>query len=190
VVQFWQHNYIWVGSPTILSISGPTYVEVNTSFGQSYYAQNISGSPTSYDWKLNNGTNYVVNCDDYAKIYFTYEGSFSVSARGTNSCGDGAWVYLNNIWAYNYSPSPAYPNPTSNVVNIEVGKSSSAKSQGSSLTYDVRLYDGQGNLLRNANSKGGTIQFNVSNLPNGVYYLHLFDGVSNMPEIHQIIVEH
>ena len=34
------------------------------------------------------------------------------------------------------------------------------------------------------------MMFNVSALPNGVYYLHIYDGVNNTPEIQQIMVEH
>lgn len=56
-------------------------------------------------------------------------------------------------------------------------------------TYDIRLYDGQGNLLRQTSAKDGTVQFNVSNLPDGIYYLHIYDGVSANPEIHQVVVE-
>ena len=54
----------------------------------------------------------------------------------------------------------------------------------------VRLYDGQGNQLRQQTAKGGTVQFNVSNLPYGIYYLHIYDGVNSKPEIQQIMVEH
>ena len=56
--------------------------------------------------------------------------------------------------------------------------------------YDLRLYDGQGNLLRQQKTKGSTVQFNVSALPNGIYYLHIYDGVSDTPEMRQIVVEH
>jgi hypothetical protein len=53
-----------------------------------------------------------------------------------------------------------YPNPVSDVLYIEI------------------------------DSEAGTMQFNVSNLPNGIYYLHVFGGVSETPEIRQVMVEH
>ena len=56
-------------------------------------------------------------------------------------------------------------------------------------TYDVRLYDGHGNMVRQTTTQGGTVQFNVANLPIGIYYLHIHDGVSREPEIQQIVVE-
>jgi len=51
------------------------------------------------------------------------------------------------------------------------------------------MYDGQGIMVRQASAKDGTVQFNVSNLPPGTYYLHVYDGVSREPEVHQIVVE-
>ena len=79
-----------------------------------------------------------------------------------------------------------YPNPTAGILNIEVASSQNGKT---ALDYDIRLYDGQGNLLRQKKTKVNTVQFNVSNLPNGIYYLHIHDGVSDTPEIRQIMVE-
>ena len=66
----------------------------------------------------------------------------------------------------------------------------SAGSQKKTDDIDVRLYDGQGNLLRQQKTKGGTVQMNVSGLPDGFYYLHIYDGVSDTPEMQQIVVEH
>jgi len=80
-----------------------------------------------------------------------------------------------------------YPNPVSDVLYIELDPPASSKTQ---ITFDVRLLDGQGNLLRQTFTKGGTVEFNVSTLPDGVYYLHIYDGVSEKPEMHQIMVEH
>jgi hypothetical protein len=34
------------------------------------------------------------------------------------------------------------------------------------------------------------LQIDVSNLPDGVYFLHVYDGVSSTPEVHRIIVKH
>ena len=91
----------------------------------------------------------------------------------------------------------AYPNPVSDVLYVEIDVDMFLQLQppqisGSAPTdvvFDVRLYDGQGNLLRQIFTKGNTEQFNVSNLPAGLYYLHVYDGISDKPEIKQIIVE-
>ena len=72
---------------------------------------------------------------------------------------------------------------------MDLSKTEYAASR-TAITYDVRLYDGQGNLLRQSNAQGGIVEFNVASLPDGLYYLHIYDGVSPKPEIHQIMIEH
>ena len=79
-----------------------------------------------------------------------------------------------------------YPNPTGDILNIEI----EAENTKTNPTYHIRLYDGQSILQRQQKTKGGTVQFNVANLPNGTYYLHIYDGVSETPEMRQIVVEH
>ena len=181
-----KYNITYVGVPIISSITGPTSVIVGGNY--QYYANSVSGSPTSYYWYINNSTSNIYSYGTWASANFYYEATYSVSAQAANSCGTGVLAYLQPIWAYYYSPSPPYPNPTSDVINIEVGQND--KSKGQTNTYDIRLLDIQGNLLRQTFTKGGTVEFNVSNLPDGVYYLHIYDGVSEKPEIHQIMVEH
>jgi len=87
-----------------------------------------------------------------------------------------------------------YPNPTSGILNIEIDAVAAQEmlptSVRSSLSFDIRLLDIQGNLLRQATSKGGLTEFNVAALPNGTYYLHIYDGINGTPEIQQILVEH
>ena len=39
-------------------------------------------------------------------------------------------------------------------------------------------------------AKSGKVQFNVSNLPNGFYYLHIYENINEKPTIQQIIVKH
>ncbi len=96
----------------------------------------------------------------------------------------------------------AYPNPVSNILNIDLDQRIVSQTQSyeqtiieskqpkQDVTYDIRLYDGQGNLLRHKTTKGGKVEFNVSNLSNGIYYLHIYDGVNEKPEMRQILVEH
>jgi len=113
-----------------------------------------------------------------------------------------SWYYLSFYNNGSIGPIPimlSYPNPVSDVLNIEIDEEEITKTKSLEQTakvaktietvYDIRLYDGQGNLLRQTTTKGGKIQFNVSNLPNGIYYLHVYDGVSETPEIRQIMVE-
>jgi hypothetical protein len=96
------------------------------------------------------------------------------------------------------SPVKVYPNPASGIINIELETKAITRARflqpnsrrNEEPVFDIRLYDGQGNMLRNASTQDSAVQFNVSNLPNGFYYLHIYDGVSDKPRMQQIIVEH
>jgi len=181
--------------PSITGISGSTSVSVcaqGSCGGYMYTATGISGSPNDYDyeWNLNYSSNNIYGYGYWANAYFPYAGTYQMSCRPTNACGAGSWVYLNNIEASEYSPSPPHPNPVSDVLIVALDATANTNKISASPTYDVRLLDEQGNLLRQQQSKGGTIQFNVSSLPNGIYFLYIYDGVNSTPSMQQIIVVH
>ena len=104
--------------------------------------------------------------------------------------GVGYYVYkMVDIVCNSPSPSNVYPNPVKDNLTVEIDDRSSQRQAGSP-TYNIRLYDGMGNLLRQTTTKSSTAQFNVNSLPNGVYYLHIYDGISATPEVQQIMVQH
>ena len=87
----------------------------------------------------------------------------------------------------------AFPNPTSGILNIEIDAATHAlelqsKSIASVPVYDVRLLDIYAVTRHQTTTQGGTVQFNLSNLPAGVYYLMVHDGIS-APLLQQIVVE-
>ena len=94
-----------------------------------------------------------------------------------------------------YSPIKSFPNPVSDVLNIEIESEATAELKNSrSLkvdpTFDIRLYDGMGNLVRQNSTRSATMQFNVNSLPNGTYYLHVYNGIYEKPVVKQIVVQH
>jgi hypothetical protein len=145
-------------------------------------------APTSYDWALSPmNWSYLNNYGYWASVNFNPSGYYTLSCRAINACGHGPYSYF---YANVQDRYKSFPNPANDVLNIELGNASGEKSQSASLTYDVRLLDAQGNLLRQQTTKGGTVELNVSNLPDGVYYLHIYDGVNSAPEMQQILVQH
>jgi len=81
-----------------------------------------------------------------------------------------------------------YPNPVSGILNIPINE---AVASQITRTYTIRLYNERGKLLRKTTVKGkSTAQFNVADLPNGVYYLYIYDGIHTKPEIKNIMVRH
>ena len=169
---------------------------------------------TSATWSTSGGnaTIYPGSVNDHTYIVFLQNGSWTVYATVTNSCGSSGSVnqsitisggasgggsfcpFCNDIgcgqcvgmWS---PPPPPYPNPVSDVLYMEIDADALTQSRTSEQVYDVRLLDGQGNMLRQTSTKGGTIHFDVSNLPHGVYFVHVYDGVNPTPEIHQVVVE-
>lgn len=188
---------VWVGTP-LLYVT-PTESAVTPWSYKTFYANitNNMSAPSQYEWILNKAGqltyyNIVYNSKEF---YFSDPVNYQVHCHAYNTCGYGEYDIIDLTAGYSPSPPISYPNPASDVLNIEIDTESTAQTAGgmNSKTvpvYDIRLYDGQGNLLRQTTSKGGTTQFNVANLPAGIYYLHVYDGINDKPEISQIIVEH
>ena len=53
-------------------------------------------------------------------------------------------------------------------------------------SYDIRLYNIQGVLLKNAKSNGERISLDVSSLVDGNYFLHIYESGLNEPQIQKI----
>jgi hypothetical protein len=88
----------------------------------------------------------------------------------------------------------SYPNPASGFINVDILSTSNsdfsiARSRTSDIIYDIKLFDNRGNIVRQERATSGNVQLNVSNLPIGIYYLHIYDNTTETPEIQQIIIE-
>jgi len=200
----------------IIDIGVPSVKSLEVSPGNSFpqctsatftaYPTSITTSQGNYEWMLSPSYGYYEYPNRHSNyVSFQDPGFYAVSVRSYAKTSEGhtctitrtSWslfIYV-NVSQYSPSPSPAYPNPVGDILNIVLYENSSSneqslQSRGAPSSYDVRLYDGQGNLQRQQQTNGGAVQFNVSNLPDGVYYLHIYDGVSSTPEMQAIMVEH
>ena len=82
-----------------------------------------------------------------------------------------------------------YPNPVNDIININLDNIE--RNQNNSLAfYNIILYNSQGNILRQTKAKDGIVQFNVSNFPNGIYFIQIYDGISTATETIKIFVKH
>ena len=190
---------VWVGAPLVAAISGQLSVQCNQYYTYTAVLQDASNSnPTSYQWVLtpSGSGNVIYNGDGKTvQICFYDTNSYKIECRANNTCGQGAYY---DIWvSSSYSPAPppfiSYPNPVSDVLYIEVEQPDENNTNvgQNAFTYEIRLYDGLGNLVRQTDTKGGsTTQFNVANLPNGIYYLHLYYGINKTPAIQKIVIQH
>ena len=194
---------VWVGTPLISTINGPHTVQVDD--WDSFTAVSASGSAnaniSSYQWYLS-GTSgvdwYIWGSQTGPTINITFynSGAYSMGVKAINSCGTPQHYYyvVLDVDSRRSSGSFGYPNPVDDVLFVDLdafaAANSSSQSFGTRPTYDVRLYDMMGNMLRQQIAGSGTVRFDVSSLPNGFYYLHIYDGISSTPEIQKIIVQH
>jgi hypothetical protein len=187
-------------APVISSIDGPEDAYTHTT---NEYSVNLSSnvySTVTYSWSTSSGSHYISHfpysntayiC--FYDAYFTYW----IDVSASTACGtDYSFIEVSVNPPFSPSPPP-FPNPVNDVLNFEIdqqaisrAKSNQQTGTKSDPTFDLRIYDGQGNLLRQQSAKGGIVQFNVTNLPDGIYYLHIYDGVSQKPEMQQIMVQH
>ena len=177
--------------------------------GQTYYiAPSAISGVTNYRWALEDGpsNNYYLqgsNSPSYglnANATFSDNGYWTVVAYAITQYGESPYpthryiFYVAGCRGGSSGVSFAYPNPVDDILTVDIDAFAAANPpaqfSGSRPIYDVRLYDGLGNMLRQERAGGGIIQFDVSNLPDGLYYLHIYDGVSNAPDIQKIIVQH
>ena len=190
---------VWVGLPSHASISGPSEVSTYTTGHELTYYAEYSGhlASTSYYWYMDGfpGSYYFNGSTNKSSvdIVFTGGGFFTLFVEAINVCGASfppGYIDIYN-WGRGYLPSHTiYPNPVSDILHIEIDAGNNATLSTNAVVFDIRLYDGRGNMLRQTTTHGGTVQFRVSDLPEGMYFLHIYDGVNSTPEIHQIVVEH
>ena len=181
---------VYAGIPSQISISGPTEVDSN---GQ-YTANYLSGTNATVNWKMVNGSNYYMgnSSSNPVNIYFS-SGYYTLAVTVANICGynqpSGAFIIYANGGKGGSGSYSYYPNPVNDILRVEI-PTENEKAKVTSHTYDVRLYDERGSMVRKAETRGGTVEFNVANLPNGMYYLHIYDGVSKTPEMNPVIIKH
>ena len=158
---------------------------------------------TGWDWSWMPGASYpgasLTPYNDHATVSFTTAGGYSLFAKVKNNCGTSpSPQFIYTFTVTRSSPggnSYVYPNPASDILNIDMDAFIAAQSQSGQLQqkvtmYDIRLYDVNGNIHIQASAKSGIVTLTVSNLPDGIYYLHIYDGVSANPETTPIIVKH
>lgn len=189
---------VYVGKP-VITIEGPNRTP-NTGYAK--YRAEYDGrcSPTSFEWILNpqgNNSVYGANTSTF-DIAFYQAGSYQIVVRAANKYGMGEYT-VSGVTVYDANNSAAmiaYPNPANQTLYVDF--SSVGEQQAKAINsvpvqqkqYDIRLFNLQGSLVRSVQSKGEQISFDVSGLPGGNYFLHIYDGESQKPLVQQIVIKH
>ena len=202
---------VWVGAPNSAnfylsgSIGNYGYITdvINVCSGEylllsPWLPQHVEEGILEYQFQ-NTGSFGFFSYNDHGVVTFvastTVGSTFTIQYRRRNACDWSSWYTIygsveNCPWKSpgNKNKFIAYPNPTGDVLNVEIDSEKIIQSK-TAIIYDIRLLDGLGNLLRYAKTKGEKVEFNVGNLPVGVYYLHIFDGANEKPEMHPVVIE-
>lgn len=183
----------WYGTPE-LDISGEFRVP-NGQYARFEATYDRASNPTVFEWVLNpvNGNSVYGANTAFLDVAFYNAGNYQVVVRATNAHGVGEYC-VRGLTVYNttgYSATKVYPNPATDVLNVTLQSSDMQTfSVKNKSACQIRLFSGQGNLVRQASTSGEEIQLNVSNLPNGYYFLHIYMDNENKPEIHKVFIDH
>ena len=167
----------------------------NVGYNFDFYATTMNPPPLSnFIWSVTPSSGASIayyfganNC--YASINFTIEGYYDIAVQVTTACGVESAVKTVYAKPSKGGKSVAFPNPVDDMLNIDLDQMAIVSSK-SIMTYDIRLFSAQGNMVSQISAQNGIVQLNTSDLPDGFYYLHIYDGISPTPEVHTIIVKH
>ena len=178
-------------------ILGPDYVSCNGSF-----TYNLTRGQ-AISWAVDPSSVFSITSSTSTSVSVTTSGPHGTPGVVVAIFGSAGW--FSKLISASCPPKSGsnsdfdayvtvYPNPTSGLLNVEIDVAAytmdlQSKNSAPATKYNVRLYDGQGNLQCQESTMDGRVQFDVSNLNIGIYFLLIDDGVSN-PVIRQVAVQH
>ena len=170
-----------------ISIEGPEFIPNYNTYAS--WTVSVTGDRSAvmyYQWQGFGQSKYTTDSGDYSfTAYFPqYLQNYNetVYVYVEDCCGNYESDYIDVLVDSYKKGGTVYPNPVDDILTVEIEKQSA--------NYNIRLYDINGAIRRQATSKGSNVEFNVSNLPNGIYSLHIYDGTNNRPEMRTIMVQH
>lgn len=121
------------------------------------------------------------------------KGSYNVECRIVTQCAH--LIATTTIGGYR---SAVYPNPVDNTLHIDIAEPQETENAATissqqkvlSSLYELRLFNFQGNLVRNLRVTERQVSIDVSGLPEGNYFLHIIRAGSTEPEVHKVIISH
>lgn len=116
--------------------------------------------------------------------YVTTTGGAMVSVTASNTCGTSNTVYYDIPAAEGYRMM-AYPNPTKNVLTLELKSEdvSSVDIYSQSSAERVKSVSVKDFVKDNASKEGPKVELNVGDLPRGIYYLHINPKVDSKQKV-------
>ena len=175
------------GNPYISYVygGGNINLEINTP--------NIYGSRQFLWIASGSGSSYSFTADANLRTWAIPQGNYTIQCRVVTQCG-----HLMATTTITGSHSSISPNPVNHTLYInlpvltetEIGQVGSTQQVGVSNSYELRLFDSQGSLVRSLHVMGPQTTLNVSSLPTGIYFLHIYKPGVSYPEVHKVVVSH
>lgn len=141
------------------------------------YEMPVIADATGYEWILtpvNAGT--IIITDNQCQITWssTYQGTASLKARGTNTCGNGNWspdftILVENctgIGNISENDIKIYPNPAKGLLHIQTGLDTDEPVR-------VVITSLSGSDVLDKSAAGNQFSIELKNIPAGIYYLKL-----------------
>jgi hypothetical protein len=213
------HRTVWVGAPLYTDMMNATFNSGCEGAGV-YYAYinnmppNLSLSTSYFDWMTHGSWTIVVHPHMRYNPGPSMQGiritapnpqqATVLGIRACNPCGCTEWEAAASLAPSNYYSIHAAPNPVGSTltVSIEVDEAEyaywnqrkasvhSGRAVWSSPVFELRLFNSYGFMVRKITSEKGIVSIDVSKLPNGFYFLHVYGDDSATPKVEKIIVNH
>jgi hypothetical protein len=170
------------------------------------YGYSLSNVPQgkgriTYRWRIPKGNGWAFlypNTDSYAVYVVVGSTVGSVEAYWMNDCGVETGTYIRltpGNGGPGLQPLRVHPNPSNDYLNITIENSKPEEKELATQTavptsgeYQIKLYDAYSQVRRTATTRGGSLQLDTRQLPNGVYYLHATQGREVIRR--RVIVQH
>lgn len=202
-----------------VGINGPHYKDVQLSVRKSsdgseaYPSGGLCPNSYYYAYLTVNGT-YLTNVDWGASKELSVSSASNTQLYfGTSSAG---WGILNITATTSYgvrknilgvtlfgggsncsnSYYSIYVSPSSDILNInfdmnEFNSQINERAFSNPVSFDIRLYNiTTGSLVKQVNTSGYNVQLDISDVPNGIYIVHVYDGISKTPQTQKISIKH
>ena len=184
---------VTVGVPTFGIIANVPCQPGRTVQVSTFTVSPISNAQTTYHWRsVQNGiSTTIIGSGPSVSKKFALGGPYQVYALGANTCGSGDEAVVNfQVVSCPNSPDrmTVWPTPANDNLNIEVNQLNGQSGEAEYIQI-VEMIDKMGSLrLRKQFGNVSKITLNISQLPNDVYTIRIFDGKEWSS--YQTIVQH
>ena len=181
---------LWVGTPYIRRIvSGGVVCNSVIRFeAEIPYPWAQRHTINYFTWDLKNPWDARFVGDTSGEVYVDISSHTTtiLTVTATNDCGSAQqWAIISGP-GWRASPTThTLSRPIYGAFQVLLLSEADDRRQN---VFDVRIYDSRGNMVRQVVTEDGSVEFDLSGLPDGNYYLRICNGVDE-PMIQPVVVE-